>query len=302
MSKLTRRLALGSAGIAVGALAGLAGGVALAEPARAPAAITLDGRRRFEGKVVLVTGATSGIGRAAAEAYAAEGGKVAFCGRREELGREVEAGIKSAGGEALYIRADVRKEEDVKAFVDQAVSTFGGLDVAFNNAGVTLQKPLHEYSAAEFDDVVGTNLRGVFFSLKYEVPHMMAKGGSILITSSAVAVTSRKEQAAYTSSKAGVIGLMRSAALDYGQYGITVNSLSPGPVNTEFARRVAGMMNVPDDAWQVAAKQWAGSNLPSGRMATAQEMAAIALDLTCGSNPYMNGATILVDGAATIEA
>lgn len=302
MSVVTRRVALGGAGLAVGALAGLAGGVALADPARAPAAIKLDGRRRFGGKVVLVTGATSGIGRAAAEAYAAEGGKVAFCGRREELGREVEAAIKQAGGEALYIRADVRNEEEVAKFVDQAVKAFGGLDVAFNNAGVTLQKPLHEYSAAEFDDVVGTNLRGVFLSIKYEAPHLMAKGGTILVTASAVAVASRESQAAYTSSKAGLIGLVRSAALDYGRYGVTVNALSPGPVNTEFTRRVAGMMDVPDNAWQVGAKQWAEANVPAGRMATPGEMAAVALDLTCGANPYMNGATVLVDGAATIRA
>ena len=124
-------------------------------------------QRRFDGKVVLITGATSGIGRAAAVAFAGEGGKVGLCGRREQLGQEVERQIKAAGGEATYVRADVLLENDVKTFVDQIVATYGRLDVAFNNAGITIEKPLHEYSSQEWDSVLNTNLRGVFLAAKF---------------------------------------------------------------------------------------------------------------------------------------
>jgi hypothetical protein len=134
-------------------------------------------KRRFENKIIVITGATSGIGRAAALAFAAEGGKVGFCGRREPLGRQVEQEIRSHGGEALYVQADVRVEAEVKSFVDQVAQRYGGLDVALNNAGVTLERPLHEYTSQQWDDVLHTNLRGVFFAMKYQIPYMLAAGG-----------------------------------------------------------------------------------------------------------------------------
>jgi NAD(P)-dependent dehydrogenase (short-subunit alcohol dehydrogenase family) len=133
-------------------------------------ALSQPARRRFEGKVVLITGATSGIGRAAALQFAAGGAKVSFCGRREGLGQEAEVEIRSRGGEATYIRADVRDERDVQAFVEGTIQKYGQLNVAFNNAGIGIQKPLHEYSSAEWDDVVNTNLRGAFLAMKYKMP------------------------------------------------------------------------------------------------------------------------------------
>src|SRR3979490_1553721 len=150
----SRRRILGSTtlGAVAGLFAGLAAGAAAVPPKSAPLP-PAPGRRRFEGKVVAITGATSGIGRAAALAFAAEGGKVAFCGRRVDLGQEVEREIRSAGGAALYVKADVLVEDEVQAFIDRAASTYGRLDVAFNNAGITIEKPLHEYSAAEWDRV-----------------------------------------------------------------------------------------------------------------------------------------------------
>jgi NAD(P)-dependent dehydrogenase (short-subunit alcohol dehydrogenase family) len=174
-------------GVTAGLAAGLAAGVALALPPKSPAIPPQPGRRRFEGKVVAITGATSGIGRAAALQFAAEGGKVAFCGRRAALGAEVEHEIKAAGGEALYVKADVLVEDEVRAFIDRTVAAFGRLDVAFNNAGITIEKPLHEYSAEQWDVVNNTNLRGVFLAMKYEIPHMLqAGGGTIVITSSSL--------------------------------------------------------------------------------------------------------------------
>ncbi|MGO4210782.1 SDR family NAD(P)-dependent oxidoreductase [Terriglobus sp. YAF25] len=142
--------------------AAITGGVAGCARGAAPTYTTAtqtNSRRRFENKVVLVTGATSGIGRAAAIAFAAEGAKVAFCGRRETLGQEVERGIKSQGGEAVYIRADVRDESSVRSLVDRVVQRYGRLDIAFNNAGITLEKPLHEYSASADSLVLSSPLR-----------------------------------------------------------------------------------------------------------------------------------------------
>ena len=154
-SLLTGALA-GVAGFAVGAA-----GAAAAVSAKKGPRVFVDGRARFENKVVLITGATSGIGAVAARMFAAEGGKVAFCGRRTDRGAEVESRIKADGGEAKYIRADVRIEDDVKRFVDSAAELYGGLDICFNNAGITIERPLHEYAAAEWDDVVNTDLRAI---------------------------------------------------------------------------------------------------------------------------------------------
>jgi hypothetical protein len=264
------------------------------------ASVHANPRRRFENKVVLITGATSGIGRAAAIAFAAEGGKVAFCGRRENLGHDVETSIKSHGGEALYIRADVRDETSVKAFVDQVVQKYGRLDVAFNNAGITLEKPLHEYSSAEWDDIQNTNLRGVFLAMKYEIPYMLANGrGNIVVTSSSNAIATTEKRSAYTASKRGLVGLVQSAALDYVDKGIRINALIPGTTDTALVRRVAHMENVPDGVWEAAASFWANSHVPMKRMATAEEIAAFALALASDDFPYMTGAQMVIDGGKT---
>jgi NAD(P)-dependent dehydrogenase (short-subunit alcohol dehydrogenase family) len=288
-------------GLTATALAG-----SLAACARSPIAAVqaaIPARQRFQNKVVIITGATSGIGRAAAEQFAAEGGKVAFCGRRENLGQEVESGIKARGGEALYIRADVRNETEVKAFVDKAVETYGRLDVAFNNAGITLEKPLHEYSSAEWDDIQNTNLRGVFLAMKYEIPYMLATGrGNIVVTSSSNAVATTGKRSAYTASKRGLVGLVQSAALDYVEKGIRVNALIPGTTDTALVRRVGHMENVPDAVWETAAHTYARLHIPMARMATAQEIATFALALASDDFPYMTGAQMVIDGGKTAQA
>ncbi|MFQ6330268.1 SDR family NAD(P)-dependent oxidoreductase [Nocardia sp. CWNU-33] len=292
-----------ASGLVVGATAGLAGGVALGANSNPPA-FPPSGLRRFENKVVLITGATSGIGAAAARLFAAEGGRVAFCGRRIERGRAVEQEIRAAGGEATYFRADVLVEDDVREFVDAVVRTYGRLDVAFNNAGITIQKKLHEYSAEEFDRVLHTNLRGTFLAIKYEVPHLLrAGGGTIVVTASSNALATDSSRAAYTASKRGLAGLVQSAALDYAADGIRVNTLIPGTTDTELVRRAAGMEALPDDAWQVLMKQWAKSNVPGlGRLATPQEIASFALTLASDEHPYLTGAQLVIDGGKTAHA
>lgn len=297
-----RRMLLGSAGgLAAGVAAGLAGGVMAARAAQ-PRVVTLAPNKRFADKVVLVTGGTSGIGKATVEAFAREGASVAFCGRREALGREVADSVKRSGGTALYVRADVREERDVAAFVGEAVKAFGGVDIAFNNAGITVEKPLHEFALAEWDDVVNTNLRGVFLSMKYEIPRMIERGGgTILVTSSLVANYASAKRSVYTATKAGLIGLVRSAAQDYADKGIRVNAILPGTTDTAFIRRLAGTESLPDEVWRVAAAQWGKSNVRGlGRMATPEEIATFVLSMASPELTYMTGAALSSDGGSGV--
>lgn len=298
-----RRLlgAIATSGVAAGA-AGLAAGIALGADSNPPR--IQPAQRRFQDKVVMITGATSGIGAAAARLFAAEGARVAFCGRRTERGRAVERDIRNAGGEATYFRADVLVEDDIRTFVDEAVTTYGGLHVAFDNAGITVQKKLHEYSAAEFDRVLHTNLRGTFLSMKYQIPQMIRSGGgTIVVTSSSNALATEAGRAAYTASKRGLIGLVQSAALDYAADGIRVNALVPGTTDTDLVRNAAGPIGaLPDDAYQVAMRQWAKSNVPLGRLATAEEIAAFALTLAAPEYGYLTGAQLVIDGGKTAHA
>ncbi|MFC9896838.1 SDR family NAD(P)-dependent oxidoreductase [Nocardia sp. NPDC127579] len=292
-----------AAGLAAGAAAGVAGGIALGADSNPPRA-QHGGRRRFAGQVVVITGGTSGIGAAAARQFAAEGAAVAFCGRRVDRGQQVEREIRAAGGEATYLRADVLIESEVRDFVEAAARQYGGLHVAFNNAGITIQKKLHEYTTDDFDRVLGTNLRGVFLSMKYQVPHLIRSGGgTIVVTSSSNALATDAGRAAYTAAKRGLVGLVQSAALDYAADGIRINTLVPGTTDTELVRRAAGMEAVPDDVYQVFMKQWAGSNVPGlGRLATAEEIAAFALTLASPEHPYLTGAQLVIDGGKTAHA
>jgi NAD(P)-dependent dehydrogenase (short-subunit alcohol dehydrogenase family) len=303
-SPVKRRHLVGGAvlGMLTSALGGLVGGVALGQGAALPQQKP-SGRQRFTGKVVIVTGGTSGIGRAAARMFAAEGGKVVFCGRNVERGARVQDEIKASGGDAMFVRADVRNEAEVETLVDKAIDLHGQLDVAFNNAGISIEKPLHQYSAAEFDDVINTDLRGVFLSMKYQIPHMMQKGGSIVVTSSSNAIATTAKRSAYSAAKRGLVGMVQAAALEYAQHGIRINTLIPGTTDTPFIRRLAGMENLPDAAWHIAIAQWAKSHVPGmQRVATAEEIAAFALVLASDDHPYTTGGQFVVDGGKTAQA
>lgn len=252
---------------------------------------------RFQGKSVLITGGTSGIGRAAAKAFALEGAHVGFCGRRAELGRQVEREIRDAGGEATYIAADVRVDAQVRGFVDRVASRYGGIDVAFNNAGIGGGRLPHEMSVEEWDDVQATNARGVFLAIKYEIPHMLkAQRGVIICTSSSAAEQARPNGAAYTASKRAVQGIVKSAALAYGPKGIRLNALLPGTTDTPFVRPPG----IPDADWLKYKQAWGPLNVDGlERMAEAEEIARAVLGLASDDFPYMTGASITVDGGST---
>ena len=295
---LRRRLFGSAASLAAGAVGGLAAGVTVTHAAEPPATIRLDGLQRYRDKVVLITGATSGIGRAAALAFGREGARVALCGRREALGESVAEDIRRAGGEALFVRTDVREEAQVAAFVDRTVSTFGGLDIAINNAGVTREKALHEFTSAEWDDVIHTNLRGVFYGIKYQVPALIARGGgTILMTSSLVAHSTAAGRSVYSATKAGLIGMARAAALDYGDKGIRINAILPGTTDTDLVREVAGMTAIPDAAWALGAAQWGRSNVPGlRRMARPEEIAAFIVAMASPELTYLTGSDLSIHG------
>lgn len=298
-----RSLLVGGTSAAVAGVVGVASGIGVGAHEVPPAPHPVSSRRRFADKVVMITGATSGIGRAAAIAFAREGAAVAFCGRRTELGHEVEQEIASQGGKARYYRADVRIEADMQRFVDFTVAEFGRLDVAFNNAGVTLEKPLHEYTSAEWDDVLHTNLRGVFYAIKYQIPVMLAANrGNIVVTSSSNAIATQGKRAAYAASKRGLIALVQAAALEYGPHNIRINAMLPGTTDTALVRRVAGMENAPDAIWKAGAAEWAKNHVPGlARMANPQEIAEFALALASDEYPFLTGAALVIDGGKTAQ-
>jgi NAD(P)-dependent dehydrogenase (short-subunit alcohol dehydrogenase family) len=156
---------------------------------------------------------------------------------------------------------------------------------------------------AEWDDVLATNLRGVFLSIKYEIPAMLSGGGgNNLVTSSSNAIATTARRAAYSASKRGLIGLVQAAALDYATQNIRINALIPGTTDTPLVRRAGGMEHVPDAVWQVAAAEWARSHTPLGRMATAQEIAAFAVTMASDEYSFMTGAQLVIDGGKTARA
>ncbi|PZD72178.1 2,5-dichloro-2,5-cyclohexadiene-1,4-diol dehydrogenase [Acaryochloris thomasi RCC1774] len=243
---------------------------------------------RFTNKVILITGATSGIGKVTAKAFAQEGGKVFFCGRRANLGQQVESEIRDSGGEATYLQADVRNAEQVKAFVEGCVAKYGRLDVAFNNAGIDYPPDaIADTDIAAFDDLMNTNARGVFLGMKYEIPHLLKTKGAIINNASIGGHRAFPNIVGYGASKAAVIHMTKMAAQEYGK-DIRVNVIAPGGVDTPMWERV-------QKDWGVTEEQLV-SSYPMKRVAQPEEIAKAVIWLASGAASYVSGMRFDIDG------
>lgn len=247
---------------------------------------------RFNSKVALVTGGTSGLGQDAAMAFAREGAKVMISGRRPEPGAETVAMIEDKGGEARFVQADVSRPADAEAMVQACIDTWGRLDYAFNNAGIdgVAMVPTADYDIAVWNQVIGINLTGVFLSMKYEIPALLVQGGGAIVNNSAVAgfKASKVVGSAYIASKHGVNGLTKNAALEYADKGIRINAVCPAMIRTPMSDRTL----LKDKALE----QRAVSLHPIGRIGTPAEVTALVLWLCSDEASFVTGTTIPVDG------
>jgi NAD(P)-dependent dehydrogenase (short-subunit alcohol dehydrogenase family) len=243
----------------------------------------------FAGKVALVTGAGSGIGRASGLAFAREGANVVVADVNTAGGEETAGLIEKSGGEALFVQTDVSRDAAVAALLEQAVAKFGRLDVAHNNAGVLGRRALTaDCSEDEWDAVVGTNLKGIWLCMRYELRQMLAQGGGAIVnTASAAGLVGIWGYPAYSASKHGVAGLTKTAAIEYVKAGIRVNAVCPGFIATPMVRGMSADEAAPQTV------------VPAGRLGTPEEVAEAVVWLCSDSASYVTGHMMAVDGALT---
>jgi NAD(P)-dependent dehydrogenase (short-subunit alcohol dehydrogenase family) len=248
----------------------------------------------FTGKVAVVTGAASGMGLATAQAFAEAGAAVMMADAREETVRQEAQKLISAGYKVLAVHCDVSDDAQVEQMVERTVSEFGRLDAAFNNAGVMARiVPTAESTREEWDRVININLRGTWSCMKYELRQMERQGSGAIVNNASVgALTGNPGIGSYIASKHGVIGLTRTAALEYAKKGIRVNAVNPGLINTQIARDVV--------AGNEQAYREIERNVPIGRAGRPEEIAAVVLWLCSPGASYVVGHGLTVDGGMTV--
>ncbi|HLZ72433.1 MAG TPA: SDR family NAD(P)-dependent oxidoreductase [Dehalococcoidia bacterium] len=248
---------------------------------------------RLEGKVALVTGAGSGIGRATAKRLASEGAKLVVAELNEEAGTATAAQIEDTGGEAVFVRADVSRAEDVEATVAAAVKRFGALHIVHNNAGIMPRGgPVEQMSEEHWTSVIATNLTGVYLGCKYAVPALIAAGGGAIVnTASLAGIRGRPYQAAYVAAKGGVIALTKALAIELAPHNIRVNCICPGGTDTPLIRP-------PGRTEEEIARSRPAivAHLPYQRFARPEEMADAVLYLVSAESSYVNGHALVIDG------
>ncbi|WP_431218820.1 SDR family NAD(P)-dependent oxidoreductase [Leifsonia xyli] len=247
---------------------------------------------RLAGKSAIVTGGAGGIGRATSLAFAAEGARVAVVDLQQDAAEAVAEEIRAAGGKAIALGADVSAEADVERVVAAAVEAFGGIDIAFNNAGIIRRTTAVETTVEEWDRVFGVNVRGVFLMCKHVVPVMAAAGaGSIINTGSGWGLKGGGQAISYCASKGAVVNMTRALAIDHGPQGIRVNSINPGDVNTGMLRDEARQLGQETGSFLAEA-----ADRPLRRMGEPSEIAAAVVWLASDESSYVTGTALVADG------
>ena len=256
---------------------------------------------RLENKIAIITGATTGIGRATSVLFCAEGAKVVVVGRREDEGRETVRLAEQAGGKAIFIKTDVSKAAEVEEMVTKAISIFGKIDILFNNAGINpepARKSLTECPEDTWDRVMEVNLKGVYLTSKYVIPHMVRnKGGSIVNMGSCYGHAGVKNRCVYSASKGGVITLTKSMAIDYARYHIRVNCISPAIIETDIAKNMLDEARRNPEVW----KEIITNKIPMDKPGKPEEVAYAALFLASDESSFITGISLKVDGGYTAQ-
>jgi len=247
---------------------------------------------RLKGKVALITGGTSGIGSATAIRFAKEGAAVTITGRNAERGEDVVQEIVAAGGEALFVRADVRSAADCRNAVERTLEHFGKIDILFNNAGVFHPRTIPDCSEEEWDETIESSLKGAFLMSKYTLPSMIERGsGSIIHTSSGWGILGGNGAAAYCAAKGGLVVMAKAMAIDHGPQGIRVNCVCPGDVLTPMLHDDAQKRGMSWDDYAAGA-----ADRPLGRIGTVDEIADAVLFLASDESSFVTGESLVVDG------
>ena len=251
----------------------------------------------LEGRISLVTGAGSGIGRATSLVMAREGATIVVSDINADSGEETLSAVKEAGGDGMFVHADVSRPDDVAALVGQVVSAYGRLDCAYNNAGIEgfMAGRLHEYPEDIWDRVIDINLKGVWLCLKHEIPQMLQQGsGAIVNTASGAGLVGSRQMSAYVASKHAVVGLTKAAALEYARDGIRVNAVCPGMIDTPMVQRLIGGRDAEYEA-SIPVRQ------PIGRLGTPEEIAESVTWLCSDAASLVTGLAMAVDGGLTAQ-